>query len=176
MSGVTPARGGADKGAPGTLEAEGDGACLTFRRWLGHPVEVVWEAITEPRAISKWFMAEVRREPGVGGRLEMEHPNGVHATGRVLEWRPPSAYEYEWNLPPSPGQPGGERSIVRWELSPSGAGTLLIMTHRRLSRPTAEIFVRGMRVLLDRLAAQLDGTELPAPPWVRPAANSSASR
>ena len=40
------------------------------------------------------------------------------------------------------------------------------MTHRKLSRPTAEIFVRGVRVFLDRLSAQMDGTPLPEPPWL----------
>lgn len=164
-----PPRGGppGSAGGPGLLQVEEGRARLTFRRLLRHPIEDVWAAITDPEQLEAWFLARVRREDARGGRLEMEHPNGVHATGRVLEWDPPRAYEYEWNLPPGPTAPGGETSVVRWELSPSEGGTLLVMTHRRLSRPTAEVFVRGFPVLLDRLSARLDGTPMPDPPWVR---------
>jgi uncharacterized protein YndB with AHSA1/START domain len=95
----------------------------------------------------------------------MDHPNGVHATGRVLEWNPPQTYAYEWNLAAGPSHPQGETTIVRWELTPTEGGTLLVLTHRKLSRSTAEVFVRGLPVLLDRLSAQLDGTPLPDPPW-----------
>ena len=96
----------------------------------------------------------------------MDDPIGVHASGRVLEWSPPRTYEYEWNLPPGPAHPNGEATTVRWELRPSEGGTLLVVTHRRLSRPTAEIFVKGFKTFLDRLSAHLDGLPMPDPPWV----------
>ncbi len=155
-----------DPGGPGRLEADGQKATLTFRRQLAHPIREVWEAITEPRQVEAWFMVKLRRDPGVGGRLEMEHPNEVRATGRVLVWDPPRIYEYEWNLPPGPNQPEGEASIVRWELTPHQGGTQLVMTHRQLSRSTANVFSRGFGVLLDRLASHLDGAPMPQPPWV----------
>jgi uncharacterized protein YndB with AHSA1/START domain len=153
-------------GGPGSPETDRGKTTLTFRRVLRHPIQEVWAALTDPQQVEVWFLAKVRREESPGGRLEMEHPNGVHATGRVLEWRPPRAYEYEWNLPAGPNRPGGENSIVRWELTPTEEGTLLVMTHRQLSRPLAEVFGRGFRVFLDRLAAHLDGTALPDPPWL----------
>ena len=78
----------------------------------------------------------------------------------------PNVRGTEWNLPPGTNLPEGETSIVRWELSPADGGTLLVMTHRKLTRPTAEIFVRGVVVFLDRLSAQMDGTPLPQPPWL----------
>jgi uncharacterized protein YndB with AHSA1/START domain len=152
-------------GGPGLLEVDGERATVVFRRVLRHPIQDVWEAITDPDKVEAWFMAKVRRENAPLGRLEMEHANGVRATGRVLEWRPPRAYEYEWNLPPGQYQPQGEASIVRWDLTPTEEGTLLVLTHRKLSRSTAETFVRGLNVLLERLSAQLDGSPLPAPPW-----------
>jgi uncharacterized protein YndB with AHSA1/START domain len=152
-------------GGPGQLRLDHGKATIVFRRLLRHPIEDVWDAVTDPAEIESWFMAKVRRDDGPGGRLEMEHPNGVHATGRVLEWTPPRVYEYEWNLPSGTNQPDGEASVVRWELSSREGGTLLVLTHRKLSRPTAEIFVRGLKVLLDRLEAWLDGTTLPLPPW-----------
>jgi uncharacterized protein YndB with AHSA1/START domain len=153
-------------GGPGLLQVDRERASVVFRRWLRHPIEEVWAAVTDPKQIEVWFMAKVRRDDSPGGSLEMDHPNGVRATGRVLEWRPPRVYEYEWNLPAGPNRPEGEASIVRWELSPADEGTLLVLSHRRLTRPTAEVFARGLRVFLDRLSAHLDGGALPHPPWV----------
>jgi uncharacterized protein YndB with AHSA1/START domain len=162
-------------GGPGRLEPDEAKASLVFRRLLRHPIHEVWAAVTDPEQVERWFMVKLNREDSPGGRLEMEHPNSVRASGRVLEWRPPRVYEYEWNLPPGPNQPDGEGSIVRWELSPTEGGTLLVLTHRKLSRPTAEIFVRGLKVFLDRLSAQLDGTPLPNPPWLAQARRTDVS-
>lgn len=175
MSGPTstPAAPGSING-PGALEGDREFATVTFRRVLRHPIENVWSAITEPEQVAVWFLAKVQRTSEPGGDLVMEHPNGVRATGRVLEWDPPRAYEYEWNLPPGPDRPLGEASVVRWELDRTEEGTLLVLTHRRLSRPTAEVFSRGLKVLLDRLTAQLDGTPLPSPPWDRPRSGAEA--
>jgi uncharacterized protein YndB with AHSA1/START domain len=105
----------------------------------------------------------------------MEYANGLHASGRVTEWSPPRIYEYEWNVPPGPNQPDGERSIVRWELSSAEGGTLLVLSHRKLTRATAQVFARGLSVFLARLAALLDGTPLPEPPWTTGAPRPSLS-
>jgi uncharacterized protein YndB with AHSA1/START domain len=160
---------------PGLLRTEDQKASIVFRRRLPHPIQEVWEAITQPDQVEAWFMAKVTREDAPGGRLEMEHPNGVRARGRVLEWRPPRTYEYEWNLSPGPNNPEGEASIVRWELTPTDGGTLLVLTHRKLTVPTATVFSRGLRVFLDRLSAHLEGTPLPQPPWVAQARSPEGS-
>lgn len=167
MSARAPPAPSAPVDGPGQLEVDGLQATVTFRRRIHHPIEEVWQAITDPAQLAQWFMAKVQRDDVAGGRLVMEHPNGVHATGRVLAWDPPRTYEYEWNLSPGPSYPKGEASAVRWELSPSDGETLLVLTHRRLSRPTAEIFARGLSTFLDRLAARLDDRPMPEPAWAR---------
>jgi uncharacterized protein YndB with AHSA1/START domain len=164
----TSLRGGSagSVGGPGLFQTEGGKASILFRRWLRHPIQDVWEAITDPEQVEAWFMVKMAARPSPGGSVEMEHPYGIRATGRVLEWRPPRAYEYEWNVAPGPNTPEGESSVVRWELTPSEGGTLLVLTHRKLSRATARTFVRGFGDFLDRLSAQLDGRPLPYPPWL----------
>jgi uncharacterized protein YndB with AHSA1/START domain len=162
-------------GGPGLLQGGPQNASVVFRRQLRHPIQEVWAAITDPKKIEIWLMAKVVRVDAPGGALDMVHPGGVHATGRVREWRPPRIYEYEWNLPPSPNVPEGESSIVRWELTPAEGGTLLVLTLRELSRPTAETFARGLRDFLDRLSAQLDGTPLPHPSWLPRGSSSSGT-
>ncbi|MGA7923292.1 MAG: SRPBCC domain-containing protein [Thermoplasmata archaeon] len=152
---------------PGLLHEDDERAIVTFQRLLHHPIEEVWAAITDPEELETWSLVKVSREPS-HGRLEMRYANGLRAGGRVLEWNPPRVYEYEWNVDPGQALPRGETSIVRWELSPRNEGTLLVVTHRKLTRPTAEVLVRGLRVFLDRLSAHMDGRPIPEPPWNAP--------
>jgi uncharacterized protein YndB with AHSA1/START domain len=153
-------------GVTGMVQVDGESATLVFQRLLLHPIEEVWEAITDPKQIAVWYMAKVSRD-SPRGTVEIRHTKDVHSTGRVLEWDPPRVYEYEWNVAPGPHLPHGERTIVRWELAPAEGGTLLVMTHRKLTRPTAETFAGGFAAFLDRLAAYLDGTTpLPEPAWM----------
>jgi uncharacterized protein YndB with AHSA1/START domain len=154
-----------DVSPPGEIVPDGEHATLIFRRRLPHPPEVVWHAITDPEQIRQWFATEARIDGWKGGTVDLvTGPNRVHGTGRILEWVPPRVYEYEWNVEPNSYLPTGEASVVRWELTPSGAGTLLVLSHRRLTRSTATIFRRGLRTFLDRLAALLEGQTLP--PWM----------
>jgi len=175
--GSSPGKGPGSVGGPGLLQAEEGKARLVFRRLLPYPIQDVWSALTDPKSVEVWFMAKVTRENSPGGRLAMEHPNGVHAAGRVLEWDPPRIYEYEWNLQPGPNRPDGEASVVRWELTPTQGGTLLVLTHQKLTRATAEVFARGLPTFLERLSAHMAGKPLPDPPWIpREATSKSGGR
>ncbi|MGI0132349.1 MAG: SRPBCC domain-containing protein [Thermoplasmata archaeon] len=175
MSSVRPTPPGPAAGnEAGEIDAQGDVATLTFRRYLRHPPAVVWDAITDPAQIRHWFMTEARIEGRKGGTVDLvTGPYRVHSTGRIVEWDPPFVYEYEWNLPPSSTAPKGEASRVRWELSPVEQGTLLVLTHRKLRTETAIVFSRGLRTFLNRLAAQLDGT--PLPEWSHPPGDPDGS-
>ena len=63
---------------------------------------------------------------------------------------------------PHPHLPNGEsESVMRWELVEDADSTVLMVTHRRLTRGTAFGFAPGMHAFLDRLAAHLDGEKLP---------------
>ena len=145
----------------GTLTIEGDYATLTFERRIRHPVERVWEAITEPEHLARWYLTKARIEGREGGSIDyLTGPARVHVTGKILIWEPPRVFEHEWNTGPRKDLPTGEKTIVRWELNPEGDGTLLRFTHRRLTRQTATVFAGGMHGFLDRLENQLDGVPL----------------
>jgi uncharacterized protein YndB with AHSA1/START domain len=149
----------------GQVIVDGETATLSFERELPHPPEDVWEALTDPEQLAEWFMAKATIDGRAGGSVEMwTGVSQLHWTGRILVWQPPRVYEYEWNAEPRAELPTGERSIVRWELEPKGAGTLLKLTHRRLTKGTARGFAPGTHAYLDRLAAQLDG--MPLPDWM----------
>jgi uncharacterized protein YndB with AHSA1/START domain len=166
---LTPEARASPEAAPVEVTTDGEQATLVFRRVLHHPPARVWSAITEPEQIRTWFVTEAKIDGRRGGSIDLvTGADRVHTTGRILEWEPPRVYEYEWRVPPGGFVPKGENGIVRWELTPAHDGTLLVLTYRRLSRSTAARLARGYSLFLDRLAAQLDGTELPAwPPAAR---------
>jgi len=143
--------------ADGTLEVVGDMAVIAFERRLGHPVEAVWAALTEPDRIAAW-LGPGNVEPRRGGRVSISvGPVGRPAliSGRVLAWDPPRLLEYEWE------QPGLDVSVVRFELEPAGGATVLRFTHRRSVTRAAVGGRAGWHAYLDRLAAHLDGTAVP---------------
>ncbi len=149
----------------GTLTFEGGHATLAFERRIRHPVQVVWEAVTEPEHLARWYLTKARLEAHEGGSIDyLTGPAQVHVTGKVLVWDPPRVFEHEWNVEPRKDLPTGEKTIVRWELTPEGDGTLLRFTHRRLTRQTAIVFAGGMHGFLDRLENELDGK--PLADWV----------
>ena len=65
------------------------------------------------------------------------------------------SFEHEWN------QTLVESGVVRYELAPEGDATILTFTDRGLSVPNAQGYISGTHAFLDRLAAHLDGAELP---------------
>jgi uncharacterized protein YndB with AHSA1/START domain len=144
----------------GTLSIEDDVATLTYRRRLPHPVAEVWAALTDPDRRKAWF-GETTIEPWEGGMIEMmpdeppTAPDAKRVTGRILVWEPPRVFEHEWR------QRIVEESIVRYELSSDGDGTLLVFTHRGLSQKNALGFAPGEHAFLDRLEALLANRELP---------------
>ena len=149
-------------GADGTLVVSGEVAVIAFERRLGHPVEAVWAALTDPEGLAVW-LGPGTLEPREGGQVSIrtgpaDRPErqGV-MSGRVLTWDPPRVLEHEWV------QPGLEISVVRYELEADGDGTILKLTHRRSVAPVATGGRAGWHAYLDRLAAHLDGR--PVPGW-----------
>jgi uncharacterized protein YndB with AHSA1/START domain len=148
--------------ADGTLIVSGETAVIAFERRLGHPVEAVWAALTEPGELAAWLGAGTL-EHREGGQVSIrtgpeERPERqLTISGRVLAWDPPRVLEHEWI------QPGLDISVVRYELEADAGGTILRLTHRRSVAPGATGGRAGWHAYLDRLAAHLDG--LPVPAW-----------
>jgi uncharacterized protein YndB with AHSA1/START domain len=145
---------------PGTITIDGERATLSFRRRLNHPIEAVWAALTEPAQRAAWF-GVTTIDARTGGAIAMDpqdppvRPELKHMTGRILVWDPPRVLEHVWR------QAIVGEGVVRYELVPDGGGTLLSFTHRGLSIPNARGFIPGTHAYLDRLAAHLDGAEIP---------------
>ena len=52
------------------------------------PKEAVWEAISTPEGIVRWFVEEARVEPGKGGNMWLKWGEGMEADHEILEWEP----------------------------------------------------------------------------------------
>jgi len=144
-------------------DADGQHATLTFRRTYQHTPQHVWEAIATPEGLRGWLMCTQAVIDGrVGGRIEtVSGPAGYRSSGTIRAWEPPRLLEYEWNVAPVPEMPRGERAIFRYQLTPDGDATHLLVTYRRITRQTARGFLPGLHAFLDRLDAQLDAHPLP---------------
>lgn len=150
----------------GRLVEEGEYVTLTFHRTYRHLCEHVWNAIATPEGLRDWLMCTFALvESRSGGQIELvSGPAGYHSTGKILTWDPPRILEYEWNVAPLPEMPRGERAIFRYELTPDGNSTDVLVTYRRITKQTARGFLPGLHAFLDRLEAQLD--KEPLPDWL----------
>jgi len=149
----------------GKVSYEGGSATLTFERHIRHPIEDVWIAITGSEHLQRWYMSKAIIEGRKDGRIELWSGSAqVHVTGRILTWEPPRVFEHERTVEPRKGIPTGERSILRWELTPEPGGTHLRLTHTRLAPQMAVQIAPATHALLDRLENELDHVPLTALP------------
>src|SRR5262245_41040376 len=77
------------------------------------PLEDVWDAVTSPERLPRWFLP-VSGDLVVGGRYQLEG----NAGGTVLACEPPRALSVTWEY-------GGEVTWVDVTLSAAGASTTL---------------------------------------------------
>jgi uncharacterized protein YndB with AHSA1/START domain len=131
---------------------------LRFERRLRHPPERVWRAVTEPDELARWFPSAVRYEPRVGAPMTFDF-GGKHGIasmpGEVLAWDPPRAFAFAW----------GE-DVLRFELEPTDAGTLLVFTHsfeHQPGKPARD--AAGWSACFERFDAMLDGREAASGDW-----------
>jgi len=148
-----------DSPSLGQVKVEGEFATLVFERRIRHPIEAVWQAITESDELSKWYFSRGTIEARLGGKVDFSL-GPAHVTGSVLIWEPPRVFEHEW-IVDRPGFPKEESGVIRWELDSAGDETILKLTHRKLPGPSSRNFVIGVHVRLDRLEAFLDQKPLP---------------
>jgi uncharacterized protein YndB with AHSA1/START domain len=128
----------------GTLEDADDGWRIRFERLLPHPVEKVWETLTE---------SEETGGPVLGAEAPLRVTNGFVPSGQITAIEPPSVLEYAWR---SNGEPAGR---VRWELSegPGGALVTLTQTVPAGHQDRCSIALAAWHTHLELLAEQLMG-------------------
>jgi uncharacterized protein YndB with AHSA1/START domain len=97
------------------------------------PPEVVFDVITSPEHIRDWWSAETEIEPVAGSSSELTWRDA--ASGRVdvvpitvIDVEPPHLFSFRWTQGPGEAPTPSNSLLVTFELSPSGAGTVLRLT------------------------------------------------
>ena len=110
--------------------------------------ETVFRFFTDSGRFSAWWGAGSRIEPRKGGAVHIRLPNGVVASGEVVEVEPDQrivfTYGYEGEGHPIP--PGG--SLVTITLAREALGTRLHLRHELTSAPARDEHVQGWRYQL----------------------------
>jgi len=99
-------------------EHEGQQArVLTATQSYPSPIDDVWDAVTNPERIPRWFLP-VTGDLRVGGHYQLEG----NASGLVRSCDPPHAFSLTWEF-------GGQVSWVEVSLSESDGRTTLVLEH-----------------------------------------------
>jgi uncharacterized protein YndB with AHSA1/START domain len=157
--------------ADGTIEEVDGQYVLRFERRFEHTVEHVWDAITQPEQITKWWgEGEVELDLVEGGKFVIRTtgpPELVEAIiaeagedalvshDTVVRVEPPRLLEHTFGSDP--------RSVARWELQQDGNGCRLTLTHtepRGFDVVHAPRDLGGWHTLLDNLDMLLDGAPI----------------
>ncbi len=90
---------------------------LTISQVYDTDVEDMWDAVTNPERIPRWFLP-VSGELRVGGKYQLEG----NAGGTVERCDPPKSFAATWEF-------GGNVSWIEVRLTPEGAGTRFELEH-----------------------------------------------
>jgi len=133
---------------------------LRYERALPHPIEAVWEAVTQPAGLAGWFPCRIEGDLRAGGQLRFVFPAdntdaGAPSHGEVLVFDPPRRFWFTW-----------EAEEMRIELE-NGEDGGCVLTFIDLMpddyAPGAARTAAGWHVCLDTLESLLDGHAVSAP-------------
>jgi uncharacterized protein YndB with AHSA1/START domain len=134
------------------------GRDITLEAVLPHPVDAVWEALTDPAALADWLMPVEEFAPVVGQRFRfrakpMPGWDGV-VDCEVLAVEPLQRLVIRWQ-----GSRMRRHTTVTWTLTPVQSGTRLRLDHVGFEGPLrfvlAAMHRSGWRKMTRRLAEHL---------------------
>ncbi|MFI6374144.1 SRPBCC family protein [Streptomyces sp. NPDC050546] len=135
---------------------------VRFSRTYDHPLDRVWQFVTDPDELERWFpsRAEIELRPGGTVRFSGD-PHMADSTGRVIAVDPPRHLSFEWD--------GDE---LHFDLEETGdKRTRLTLTNVLQADNTAARNGAGWEVCLTALDARARGEQTAGPhagaeaPW-----------
>jgi uncharacterized protein YndB with AHSA1/START domain len=114
------------------------------RRYAASPHEV-WAALTEPDSLRRWL------DPGCEISVEEGASFGIgddRIVGRVRAVEPQRLLELDWDT-------RGDPSVVRFELTSDGTGTVLVLDHERIEESEGMTYMRRWTQALGRLDKEI---------------------
>lgn len=143
---------------------------INHRFFFPHPVEKVWEYLTNPELMAQWLMKN-DFQPVVGHDFQFRtNPipqlnfDGIFYC-KVLEIIPFKKLSYTWNAGPGEGRITLD-SVVVWKLEATEKGTELFLEHTGFSEPDnltmyaalKDGWLKNLQKIAERLNAAKHGT------------------
>lgn len=137
------------------------GTTQVYVLYIKAPADRVWDAITEPEQIARFFHgAQVEGTYEVGGRRRSWSPDRSVLWGdnEILEWDPPHRMVHTWRSLYDDEMAAEPESRVTWEVEPAGDDcTKLTLVHDRLeASPKTAANVVGWSWILSNLKTLLE--------------------
>jgi uncharacterized protein YndB with AHSA1/START domain len=162
--------------ADGVVETGPDGSTqVCFVRRLPHPVDRVWEALTDPAELRRWW-GDADLDLVDGGRFRLrwlntdEDGNVATLDGSITKLDPPRRFEISATWGSTATNDQGTPTTLTWELDPDGDHTVLRFTNTVTPTPedrgTGGLTAAdtrtaaGWHLHLDALATVLAGGEV----------------
>ena len=104
------------------LIAAGEGRTIRLSRTYDAPIDDVWDALTSPERITRWFLP-ISGDYRVGGRYQLEG----NAGGEILTCEPPHRFRVTWAYGEVTN--AADASELEIRLTPAREGTTLELEH-----------------------------------------------
>jgi uncharacterized protein YndB with AHSA1/START domain len=141
----------------GSFNKSVDGTKILIERVFPHPIEYVWEMLTESPCLVQW-LAPGKIEPITGGLARLDFTDsGIVIDSLVTEYVPLKVVAYSWSGPDEPLRP------LRFAVEEVPTGTRLQLTLRVPVSEDAARAAAGFEAHLEMLAAALEGVPIKFP-------------
>jgi uncharacterized protein YndB with AHSA1/START domain len=120
---------------------------------LNAPVSRVWRALTDHREFGEWFRVKLEGPfvPGQVSRGRITHPGYEHVVWQatVKEMKPESVFSFTWHpyaVDPKVDYSKEQPTLVEFRLTPTSAGTLLVITESGFDHIPAHRRMEALRM------------------------------
>jgi uncharacterized protein YndB with AHSA1/START domain len=142
-------------------------ATQVYQLYINATQEQVWDAITNPEIVAKFFQgAQVESTYEVGSAIRSLSPDRTQTWGEntVLECDPPRRLVHTWRSLYDPGLAAEPESRVIWEIEaqPGGFAKLTLIHDQLDASPKTAASVKGWSYILSNLKTVVEtGRSLP---------------
>jgi uncharacterized protein YndB with AHSA1/START domain len=127
---------------------------IRLSQFIDHPLAKVWQALTDPRIVAKWWAAGDIK-PVVGHRFTLDMGQWEKQQCEVIAVEPECLLSYRF-------APGTLDTTITWRLEPENSGTRLYLEHAGfdVDSPLGKMAFEGMGSgwpkVLERIAPAVD--------------------
>jgi len=97
------------------------------------PFEKVFQALTEPKMLVRWFLSKATVVPKKGGSYSFDWIGGYHMTGKLKRFEANKAVSFSWSDKLKIGKLA--KTTASFKVAKKGHGTLLKLRHTGFEDP-----------------------------------------